>query len=36
MSSPDPAFEPPDELTGANASWAMAFTEDAVMRELGA
>lgn len=27
-------FESPDELLGAGASWAMAFTEEAILREL--
>jgi hypothetical protein len=30
----DRSYESPDELIGANASWAMAFTEQAVMRAL--
>jgi len=30
----DPAFESPQELLGAGASWAMSFTEDAILRAL--
>jgi hypothetical protein len=30
----DRAYESPDELSGAGASWAMAFTEDAILRAL--
>lgn len=30
----DRAYESPEELTGANASWAMAFTEEAIVRAL--
>ena len=30
----DRAYESPDELVGAGASWAMAFTEDAILRAL--
>lgn len=30
----DRSYESPDELIGANASWAMAFTEQAVIRAL--
>ena len=30
----DRGFESPDELLGAGASWAMAFTEDAILRAL--
>jgi hypothetical protein len=30
----DRSYESPSELLGANASWAMAFTEDAVLRAL--
>ena len=28
------SYESPDELMGAGASWAMAFTEDAILRAL--
>ena len=30
----DRSYESPDELIGANATWAMAFTEQAIMRAL--
>ena len=30
----DRSFELPDELTGAGASWAMSFTEEAILRAL--
>ena len=30
----DRSYESPEELNGANASWAMAFTEEAIMRAL--
>ena len=30
----DRGFTSPDELIGAGASWAMAFTEEAIMRAL--
>ena len=30
----DRSYESPEELTGANASWAMAFTEGAILRAL--
>lgn len=30
----DRSYESPDELIGANAAWAMAFTEQAVIRAL--
>jgi hypothetical protein len=30
----DRSYESPEELTGANASWAMAFTEEAIVRAL--
>jgi hypothetical protein len=30
----DRSYDSPDELIGANATWAMAFTEDAIMRAL--
>lgn len=32
----DRTFASPDELMGAGASWAMAFTEEAIMRALAA
>lgn len=32
----DRNFASPDELMGAGASWAMAFTEEAIMRALAA
>lgn len=30
----DRSYESPDELIGANATWAMAFTEEAIVRAL--
>jgi len=30
----DKSYESPDELMGAGASWAMSFTEDAIMKAL--
>lgn len=30
----DRSYESPDELVGANARWAMAFTEEAIVRAL--
>ena len=30
----DRTYESPDELMGSGASWAMAFTEDAILRAL--
>jgi hypothetical protein len=32
----DRTFESPEELQGAGASWAMAFTEDSIVRALAA
>jgi len=30
----DKSYESPDELTGAGASWAMSFTQDAIIKAL--
>ena len=31
----DKSYESPDELTGAGASWAMSFTQEAILKALG-